>query len=70
MNSFSKEIAAVADESEKWAKQLGAPQLPELPTTPEALQAVLSPENSPLLIPVTPECYEAIASQRPSTASA
>ena len=69
MNSFSKEYAAVADESEKWATQLAAPQLPELPTTPQALQAVLFPESSPLLIPVTPECYGAIASQHPSTAN-
>ena len=30
---------------------------------------MLFPENSPLLIPVTPECYEAIASQHPSTAN-
>ena len=29
---------------------------------------MLFPQNSPLLIPVTPECYEAIASQHPSTA--
>ena len=28
----------------------------------------LFPQNSPLLIPVTPECDEAIASQHPSTA--